>query len=268
VAPCAGDAAVSGTVVAARSLLALPLVALGDAVSALELGDAVAALELGDAVAALVLGNAVSALALGAVVSLPVAGNVLAAEAVSSPAPFATEASAAGEVEGGTLLDAVGAVSTALLLDLAFEDFGAFFGRLWGSLLAAWEDEGAMAGAGATSEREPASAITEEDVWLAAALVSLAGEGNEARDSLTLATVFGAAVPDVPTWWLNASAPATTMAMITPNAMGKCFTEASCRDGQSPSDTTGVLRLRSKAQNRTATTRRFRNSHASAGIAE
>ena len=108
---------------------------------------------LGDEGSALVLGDAVSALALGAAASLPAPGNVLVAEAVLSTASFATEASAVEEVEGGMLVESVGAVATALLFDVAFRVFGAFFGMLGGSVLATWEDEDAMAGAGARSGR-------------------------------------------------------------------------------------------------------------------
>lgn len=116
---------------------------------------------LGGAVSVLALGDALSALALGAVVSLPVPGNVLAAEVVSSTAPFATEVSVVEEIEGGSLVDAVGGVAAALLFDVAFGAFfGAFFGTLCGSVLATWEDEVAAAGLGATSAREPASATT------------------------------------------------------------------------------------------------------------
>jgi hypothetical protein len=74
----------------------------------------------------------------------------------------------------------------------------------------------------------------------------------------------------VATRWFTASAPARTMAMITPNAMGKFFTWSSL-DGvaASGSDTRRAGGLRVAGQNRTAPTRtrhRLPQRHATARI--
>ena len=196
-----------------------------DAESAALLGEnAVSALALGDAVPALALGDAVSALALGGAVSVSV------------------------EVGAGSRVDVAGGVAAALVFGVAvavFTGFAVFTGALSGSAGAALGDEG-MLGAGVVS----------------GVLVSLAGEGDETGAGFALATACGAAMTFASMRWLNANAPAITMAMITPNAIGKCFTEASCRDGQSRSDRGRCPGLRSRGQNRRATTRRFRDSDA------
>jgi hypothetical protein len=60
---------------------------------------------------------------------------------------------------------------------------------------------------------------------VAPALASPDGAGDGA--CAALATTAGAAMTFASILWLNANAPAITIAMITPNAMGKCFIEAS-----------------------------------------
>jgi hypothetical protein len=169
----------------------------GEAGSALTLGDAVPPIVLGVVAGPLGFCDAISALELGAAVSLPMPGEALATGALLSVAPPFAAAEAEEEVEAGSLSDAVDGASAALLFGATFgalELFGAFFGALSGSVLVTGAEETGAAGAGATSEREPASATTAGGVWLvAAALVSFAGE-DATCDSLALATAFGAAM--------------------------------------------------------------------------
>jgi hypothetical protein len=226
---------------------------------------------VGNAGSVLALGDAVSALpAPGAAVASLGVGSESEAVAESSTGLFAGGVSIVEAVEEGSLAGGVAGFATALLLDFAFEDFAAFgfFGTLGGSVLVASDDDAVAAGPGAALECESASATAVDGACATVtALASLAGAGDEARDALALTTVFGAtATPDASMWWLYANAAASTMAMIMPKAIGKCFTGASCRDGQSPSDTGGVFGLRGGTHNRTATTRRFDNSDTSSGM--
>jgi hypothetical protein len=126
----------SGAGATACSLLVLPALTLGGVASVLALGDAVSALTLGGAAWELTLGAAVSALT-----------------------PGSTDSGA--EFEVSALLDSVDAVVTGLLFAAVFEAFvlfGAFFGALSGSVVAAVEEEVAAGVPGATSGREPVSA--------------------------------------------------------------------------------------------------------------
>jgi hypothetical protein len=105
-----------------------------------------------------------------------------------------TEVSLGEEVEDGSLSDAIGGVAAALLFDAAFagfELFGAFFGVLSGSVLATLADE-VVAGAGATTGGDPASATVDAAELVVAALVS-AGSAD-VLDSVAFATILGAAM--------------------------------------------------------------------------
>lgn len=150
-------------------------------------------LALGAAVSLLALGDAVSALALGADVSLLMPGDALADEVVPSTGLFAIEMSVGEDVEAGSLLDAVSGAGVALLFDAVFVTLVVFFGALLVSVVATSEEEVVLAGAGATSAREPVSAAAGGGAWSATvALVSFAGKGDAGCNPLALATVGAA----------------------------------------------------------------------------
>ncbi len=95
---------------------------------------------------------------------------------------------------------------------------------------------GALSSRAATFAREVGSGV-------ATAVLAAGPESDTAGEEVVDSSVAAGAVPESATFevgavgtatsfvltsWLNANAPSTTMAMITPNAIGKCFTEASC----------------------------------------
>src|SRR6185312_1474404 len=139
------------------------------------------------------------------------------------------------ELSVGALV--TGAVEDALeaerLFGADFATFAAFLGaELVSSTVAvSGAREGAALGNG-VGAGVLASATTVEDVVVV--LASFAGDAAFiSRPEAGAACAIGAVLP---TSWLNSNAPAITSAMITPKAMGKCFTEASCGIGQSRSD--------------------------------
>ena len=125
--------------------------------------------------------------------------------------------------------DGVDSLETAVLRDdvlAAFVDFlDAGFAAGVGSGVTVAV---AGAGAGAATAGAPESATTVDFV----SVLVVVSAGDERLDDArfdvaaagTIATGFEV------TSWLNRNAPAITRAMITPKAMGKCFTEASCWD--------------------------------------
>ena len=135
--------------------------------------------------------------------------------------------------EGAGLADSVdglGSAATFVLFELVLVAFAVFTGlaaAAFGVLLDSVVSVAVEAGAGVAAAGALASATTVDFVSAAVVLVSLVGdEFDDARFDVaaagTIATGWDA------TSWLNRNAPAMTSAMITPKAIGKCFTEASC----------------------------------------
>ena len=135
-------------------------------------------------------------------------------------------------VEGALLersLEVLGAVARVVDFETVRVDFVDFFGAAAGTLVDsvvsfAVAVAGAGTGAGVATAGVPASATTVDLLSVAVVVSGVAGFDDARFDAgaAIVATGFEA------TSWLNRNAPAITRAMITPNAIGKCFTEASC----------------------------------------
>ena len=154
------------------------------------------------------------------------------AEAVVSGAG-AAGAGVDSAAEGAGLADSLGGLGSAatfVLFEVVLVAFAVLTGlaaAAFGALLDSAVSVAVEAGAGVATAGALASATTVDLVSAVVVLVSLAGgEFDDARFDVagagTIATGCDA------TSWLNRNAPAMTSAMITPKAIGKCFTEASC----------------------------------------
>ena len=115
-----------------------------------------------------------------------------------------------------------GAALRDVVLEVLVDFFGIAFGAELGSVVTVAV---AGAGVGATAADGVESASTVDFVSVAV-VVSVAGVDG-AEDARLEAGAAAAATGFEATSWLNTNAPAITMAMITPKAIGKFFTGAS-----------------------------------------
>lgn len=123
----------------------------------------------------------------------------------------------------------VGSLETPVLLDEVLAAFVDFLGAgLAAGASSVFSVAVAGSGAGVATAGVPESA-TIAGFASVAVVVSLVGEASFEDARLEVGPAKALAGFDA-TSWLNRNAPAITRAMITPKAMGKCFTEASCWD--------------------------------------